>query len=56
MRIIYNRQPAKKPVSLQSFANLHDFTMVANERDFPDLPRWYASFQNVEVKEGNNVA
>lgn len=44
-------------MTLQEFAEKHDLVMEINERDpneYPNLPRYYASFEYCEVK-GNGV-
>lgn len=50
MRI--ERHYAQK-MCLTDFAGKHDLTMVVRERDDLKLPRFFASFKHVDVKDGS---
>lgn len=50
MKIKYVLQPTPKTVD--SFAVEHDLTMKVVERERQNLPRFYAEFENAEVKIG----
>ena len=39
-------------MTIVEFADEHDLIMKVGERTNPDLPRYYASFEYVDIKEG----
>jgi len=46
MEIKRNFEPE---MTLQEFADVHGLTMEVNERSYPDLPRFHARFEGVEI-------
>ena len=46
MEIKRNFEPE---MMLQEFADVHGLTMEVNERSYPDLPRFHARFEGVEI-------
>ena len=53
MKINYYLKLESKPVSLQDFADKYGLELNITERENKDLPRFYASFSNVEIKNGS---
>ena len=58
MRTIVNRSTTESEIllSIEEFAELHDLTMVVNEREWVspiDSRRFYAHFEGIEIKDGS---